>query len=122
MITHNELYNELQEEYLKNRDNNILGKMYKIIQKIAYNYLKKYEKRKGISLRKDELSHDAAVFVIEQYLKKSDFLIQKISAYTYFGVIKVLYMDKEREINEVSYEAFYEKKYKKDTESDYYEE
>jgi hypothetical protein len=51
--------------------------------------------------------------VIEQYLRKLDFKVNKISAYIYFGVIKTLFKDKDMEIKEVSYEELNERKYKK---------
>jgi ribosomal protein S1 len=109
MKTHNEIYNNLQEEYLKNRDNKILSKMYEIATQISFNYIKKYCQKKGISLNIKELSHDSALFVIEQYLIKSDFKVKKISAYAYFGVIKNLFKNKDSEMNEISYETLCEK-------------
>jgi hypothetical protein len=48
MKTHNEIFNELQEEYLKNRDNKILSKMYEITTQISFNYIKKYCKKRGL--------------------------------------------------------------------------
>jgi hypothetical protein len=105
-ITHNALYNDLQEKYLETRDARLLEKMYRIAGEAARNYLRKHLKKKGIRLNNlDELAHDAALFVIEQYLRKPWFKVRKLSAYIYFGIIKVLYKDKKRETSEVSYEA-----------------
>jgi hypothetical protein len=114
MKKHNDIFNELQIKYYKNYNDKklkdfYLSKMYEVAKEISFNYLNKYERKKGIHLNKDELSHDSAMFVIEQYLRKKDFVIEKISAYVYFGMIKVLYSDKEREMREISFEEYYEK-------------
>jgi hypothetical protein len=105
---HNEIYDNLQNEYLETRNNNTLGQMYKVAKEVAYNYLKKYCKKKGIRLNIEELSHDSALFVIEQYLRKPNFCIGKISSYIYFGTIKVLFKSKDVEMREVSYEQLIE--------------
>jgi hypothetical protein len=105
-IPHNALYNDLQEKYLETRDKKLLEKMYGIAGEAARNYLRKYCGKKGIRLNNlEELAHDSALFVIEQYLRKPLFKVRKLSAYIYFGVIKVLYKDRKREMSEVSYEA-----------------
>jgi hypothetical protein len=108
-ITHNEQYEKLQQEYLINRDNRILGKMYEIAKAAAFNYIKKYCQSHGVfHLDITEKSHDAALFVIEQYLKKQNFKAGKISAYIHFGVKKVLFKDKDIEMRELSYEQYFE--------------
>jgi hypothetical protein len=109
MKTHNDSYNELQKEYLKERDNKILGKMYEIAKQVSFNYINKYCKKKGIILNIEELSHDSALFVIEQYLRKPEFKVKKISAYAYFGTIKSLFKNKKIEMTEISYEELCEK-------------
>jgi hypothetical protein len=110
-ITHNEQYEKLQTEYFINRDNRILGKMYEIAKEAAANYIRKYCQSHGLhNLNGKEKSHDAALFVIEQYLKKNDFRVNKISAYIHFGVKKALFRDKEIEQRELSYEAILEKR------------
>jgi hypothetical protein len=108
MVTHNELYEELQKKYLETRDSKTLGEMYEIAKEAAFNYIAKYCRNRGIRLDLEELSHNSAVFVIEQYLKKPQFEIGKISSYIYYGVIKSLYKDKNREQLEVSYEQYFE--------------
>jgi hypothetical protein len=110
-ITHNEVYDELQQEYLINRDNRILGKMYEIAKAAAFNYIKKYCQSHGLlHLDISEKAHDSALFVIEQYLKKPEFKVTKISAYIYFGVKKSLFKNKDVEMNELSYEELMERK------------
>jgi hypothetical protein len=108
-MSHNARYNDLQNEYLKKRDSRILTKMYETAKEVSYNYLRKYCQRKGIRLRNlAELSHDSAMFVIDQYLRKPDFKILRISAYIHFGVIKTLFRNKDTETSEVSYEGIIE--------------
>jgi hypothetical protein len=109
-VNHNESYDSLQTEYLKTRDGRTLGRMYEIAKEAAFNYLRKYCRSHGVSLDIEELSHDAAMFVIEQYLRKPEWKVLRISAYIHFGVIKVLYRDKERETREVSLDEMREKK------------
>jgi hypothetical protein len=109
-VNHNESYASLQDEYLKTRDNRTLGKMYLIAKEVALNYLRKYCNLHGLVLDTEELSHDAAMYVIEQHLRKPHWSVARISAYVYFGVLKVLFKNKEREKNEVSYEELTERR------------
>jgi hypothetical protein len=115
-IIHNDEYVKQQDLYFENKDNKILSdkalsKMYLIAKEAAYNYIKKYCNQRGLHhLDMEEKSHEAAIFVIEQYLKKPEFKVEKISAYVYFGVRKVLFKNKEIEQMEVSYEEMIEKK------------
>jgi hypothetical protein len=117
MKTHNETFEELQEQYLKTRDNKTLGKMYELLKKMAYNYIANYCKKKGVRLSIEEKAHDSALYVIEKYLKKPDFYIKKASAYIYFGVLKSLFKNKEREMREVSFEQYYENQELKEEEA-----
>jgi hypothetical protein len=109
-VTHNEMYDVLQTEYLETRDSKTLGKMYKIAKNVAQNYIKKYCVSHGLRhLDIDEASHDASLFVIEQYLRKPEFNVKKISAYVYFGVKKALFKNKDVEMRETSYDEMIEK-------------
>src|SRR5574344_1159383 len=91
---HNEQYEKLQEQYLQTGSKKILGDMYLIIRTIEKRYISKYIKKHHL-IFDDETFEDkvetACIFVIEQYLKKPDFKIEKISAYCYFGMIKSLF-------------------------------
>jgi hypothetical protein len=107
-MTDNERYEKIQKEYLEHRNDKSLTELYFICVKISNKYLNKYCQKKGITLNIKEKSHDSALFVIEQYLKKPHFKVNRISAYVYFGVIKSLYKDKHIEMNEVSYEEMIE--------------
>jgi hypothetical protein len=112
MKTHNEQYEALQTEYLKTRDNKVLGKMYLIAKEAAKNYISKYCRARGLKLNIDELSHDSAIYIIEQYLRKPEFKIEKISSYIYFGTRKSLFRDKEQEQCEISWDELNENKNK----------
>lgn len=104
--THNSLFAELQEEYLRTRGHKCLDRMYRLCVDMATNYIRKYARDKGLPLDIPELAHDSAVYVIEQYLKKPGFRIDRISAYMHFGCVKSLFRNKEREQREISYEEF----------------
>lgn len=104
-VSHNKLYAALQEEYLETRDSKTLEKLYEIAKEISYNYINKYCQRRGIQFNNiNDLSHDSAIFVIDQYLRKPDFMVLKISSYAYFGFKKTMFKDKDIETREVSYE------------------
>jgi hypothetical protein len=105
----NERYEKIQNEYLENRNNKLLTELYFICIKLAKKYLNKYCQKKNIYLNIREKSHDSAVYVIEQYLKKKDFRVKRISAYIFFGILKTLFKDKDKEMNEISYEEMVEK-------------
>jgi hypothetical protein len=113
---HNDEYTKQQEIYFENKNNKILSnkalsKMYLIAKEAAYNYIKNYCKQRGLyNLDIDEKYHEASVFVIEQYLKKPEFKVNKISAYIYFGIQKSLFHNKDIEMNECSLEELNEKR------------
>jgi hypothetical protein len=83
--------------------------MYCVAKEAATNYIRKYCKQRGLfHLDIAEKSHVAALFVIEQYLKKPEFKVLKISAYIHFGTQKALFKDKDIEQREISYEQYFE--------------
>jgi hypothetical protein len=102
---HNDIYNELQNQYLETRDNKILGDMYLIASEVARNYIQKYKRGKNLNLNIDELSHDSATYCIEKYLDREGFKIKNISSYIYFGCLKAMFKDKDFDKNEFSFEA-----------------
>jgi hypothetical protein len=102
--THNVQFAELQEEYLTTRDPKLLGKMYLLCVEVASNYIRKYARTRGLSLDIPELSHDSAIYAIEQYLKKPGFRIKYIATYMRLGAIKNMFRDKEHDQQEVSYD------------------
>jgi hypothetical protein len=103
-MTHNERYERVQEKYLETRDQGLLEEMYGICAELAGNYIRKYARQRGLRLDAEELAHDSAVYVIEQYLKKPAFRVGRISAYIHFGCVKSLFRDKERERRETLWE------------------
>jgi hypothetical protein len=117
MKTHNEQFALLQDEYITARDieknqpkaSRILGKMYEVILRISRNYIVKYARARGLRLDLEELPHISALFIIEQYLKKPAFRVNKLSAYAHFGCLKALTKNKDIDQNEVSYEGLFEK-------------
>jgi hypothetical protein len=102
--THNETFKRLQEDYVTTRDNKTLGKMYQVAVEVSANYIRKYQNSRGLRLDVDTLSHDAAIYIVEQYLRKPEFRVDRLSAYAHFGCLKVLFADSKRERREVSYE------------------
>ena len=98
--THNARFAKLQEEFLENRSPENLAKMYWLVREIQSNYIYNYIKKHGLFFNSDELQdkiEDATIFVIDKYLKKKDFKIEKLSAYAHFGMLKALFKDKEKE-------------------------
>jgi hypothetical protein len=111
MKTHNEQYEVLQNKYLETKDSKVLGEMYLIAKEAAFNYIRKYCEQRGLfHLDIQEKSHEAATFVIEQYLKKPEFKVENISSYIYFGVKKVLFKNSKIEMRELSYDELIERK------------
>jgi hypothetical protein len=116
--THNEIFEDLQKNYIYERDvthnekaaSDTLGKMYQICVTVSQNYIKKYQLSRGLRLDIETLAHDAALYIIEQYLRKPSFRVKKVSAYAYFGCTKALFTDSRREQNEVSYEQYFTEK------------
>lgn len=110
MIDHNLTYDELQKEYLKTRDSNILGKMYIVCKQLQTNYINNYCKQKKISFSYDELEDKieiSTLYVIEKYLKDKNFKVDRLSAYAYFGFLKAMFKDTEKEIKTIRFDDAY---------------
>lgn len=90
----------LQYEY-KNGRAEALGEMYKMLFVIAYKTVNKKcssdENVAGLSAaERQQKAHDATTYVIEQYLKRPDFVIQdSIIAYVYRRILRELYYARE---------------------------
>jgi hypothetical protein len=111
MKTHNEQYEVLQAEYLHARDmekdkrksDNLLYKMYQLLETIARNYVNNYCKKRNLILNDyEEKINDIATLVIQRYLTDKEFKVKRISAYVYFPMIKTLFKDKEYERRTIS--------------------
>jgi hypothetical protein len=115
-MTHNETFKELENLYIENRNNNnkkkadyYLSELYKLAKIVSHRYIRKYCERKGINhIDIQEKAHDASTYIIMQYLKKPNFRVIQISSYVYFGCLKALFQFKEQEMNECSYEEYFE--------------
>lgn len=114
---HNEIYEKLQNEYLKvkgknkQKEDEILGKMYLVCRELQRNYILDYCRKKGLFFNEDNLEdkiEDATLFVINKYLYKENFKIDKLSAYAYFGFKKAMFKDKDIEMNTQSLDALIE--------------
>jgi hypothetical protein len=104
--THNSRFLELQDEYLKTRDEKYLNQIYLLCVEMAANYIRKYARERGLNLDIVELAHDSAVYVIAQYLRKPEWRVEQLSAYMYHGYKKVLFDEKNKnwEQRTVSYD------------------
>ncbi|MDR0722088.1 MAG: hypothetical protein LBF75_04735 [Treponema sp.] len=102
----NERYDRLQDAYLERGDAGLLVEMYQVAKHVAHHYLLKYCRNKKLHLEVPDLAHDAAMYIIEQYLKPKVFRVQRLSAYIYFGVIKVLYRDYKKGVSVISYDEW----------------
>lgn len=111
--THNVRFAKLQDEYLESRKPETLVQMYTLVREIESNYILDYMAKHGLFFNSDEFQdkiEDATIFVIDKYLKKKDFKIEKLSAYAHFGMLKALFKDKEKEqaLKEISPEQWVE--------------
>ena len=87
--THNVRFAKLQDEYLENRKPETLVQMYTLVREIESNYILDYMAKHGLFFNSDEFQdkiEDATIFVIDKYLKRKDFRIEKLSAYAHFFI------------------------------------
>lgn len=97
---HNQLFEDLQKIYLEKKQSEILGQMYVIAREYCINALINYTHKKKLvwtDERIKELGHDCATWLIEPYLKKDSFKIEKLSSYAHFALLKILFKDKDYE-------------------------
>ena len=92
----------LQYEY-KNGNPAALGDMYKLLFKVAYKTINKLcednAKLKSLSAEsRQQKAHDAATYLVEQYLKRPEFVIKdSVTGYLFRRVLKELYCVKKFE-------------------------
>lgn len=93
----------LQDEYLKTKDNKILGQMYIILKEYAKKLIVKTVKGKYF-FKKEDLeikAHDSANKIIEYFLTKPSFKIENsFGGYMNWPVKNVLYADKRKEAHD----------------------
>jgi DNA polymerase III delta prime subunit len=101
--THNERYEIEQDKYYaatnKRDKDEALIEMYNISKEICRNYIKKYCESRNLHIDYDEKATEAADWILELYLRHSDFKIEKISAYAYFAKLKALFSNINEERN-----------------------
>lgn len=93
----------LQEKYLENRDNKILGEMYKILFKYSKNMIWSRVKNK-YSMSEDKIeskAQDASTAIIQYYLTKPYFMVnESFGSYVVGAVSYQLYYKKIKDIDE----------------------
>lgn len=114
-MTHNEQFEILQNEYIKDHNSKTLEKMYLLIYELESNYIKDYCRKKHLIINDlDEKAEDATTWIIERYLKDPTFRIDKISAYAYFGFKKSMFKNYREEMKTMSYDSLISKVEKED--------
>lgn len=96
---HNEIFAELQEQYLSNRDEKILVQMLEIIRQYEFRMVRKYCKRHHIFKTYDDMeedAHDMAIWFISQYIKRPDFKAESMSAYGGNAFKKIMFDPKRK--------------------------
>lgn len=93
MISDNEIYCQMQDEYLKDKSNNANSKkLYEFLKELSKKFLATYFQKKALPLADaDTKAHDMAVWVMTRYLTDKNFKVKKISAYLYFAMLKTLF-------------------------------
>lgn len=112
---HNKEFADLQKEYLskpfKERNKEILGKMWEVCYSYSCNLLIQYTHSKSLIWADwiiQEKASDMATWLIEPYLRDEKRRIEKLSSYAHFAKLKILYADKEYEMRTVSYDSLLE--------------
>ena len=96
-MTHNELFNDLQEKYYATNDKKVLQEMYVLLLEFYRNYIIDYERKRGLKFTKekvDDLKTEMAERTILHYLKNPNFRIEQLSSYGYFDFIKIITQNK----------------------------
>lgn len=101
-MTHNEIFNDLQDKYYKTNDKRVLEKMYLLLLEFYKNYITDYARKRGLKFTKekiDDLRTEMAERTISHYLKNPKFRIEQLSSYGYFDFIKIITQNKTEEKN-----------------------
>lgn len=106
LLTHNDRFAKSQSAYLKTKNSNELSKMYLVAASYSLIKLEDYCESHKIFIPSGELqikAYDCASYIIEQYLTREDFCIEKLSSYAHFVVLKILGKDKKWEMTVESF-------------------
>ena len=101
-MSHNKLFDDLQNKYYKTNDKKVLEEMYLLLLEFYRNYITDYARKRGLKFTKetiDDLRTEMAERTISHYLKKPDFRIEKLSSYGYFDFIKIITQNKIEDRN-----------------------
>lgn len=90
-MTDTQRYMQLQAEY-KAGDSSKLADMYSVLYTLAYKAVNKRLGKSGASADiRQQKAHDAATYIIEQYIKRADFVIKdSVLGYLYTRITKEL--------------------------------
>ena len=93
MTTNTELF--ILQDRLARGDKNALSEMYTKLNELAYKNINKLEPERLTTSERQQKAHDAASYIIEQYLKRPDFRIKEsFSGYVCRRVQNELYGEK----------------------------
>lgn len=101
-MTHNELFNKLQDKYYKSKSKKVLEEMYVLLLEFYRNYITDYARKRGLKFSKeaiDDLKTGMAERTISHYLKNPNFRIEQLSSYGYFDFIKIITQNKTEDRN-----------------------
>ena len=101
-MSHNKLFDDLQNKYYKSNDKKVLEEMYLLLLEFYRNYITDYARKRGLKFTKekiDDLKTEMAERTISHYLKNPDFRIENLSAYGYFDFIKIITQNKTEDRN-----------------------
>ena len=101
-MSHNEIFDDLQNKYYKTNNKKVLEEMYLLLLEFYRNYITDYARKRGLKFTKekiDDLRTEMAERTISHYLKKPDFRIEQLSSYGYFDFIKIITQNKTEDRN-----------------------
>ncbi len=100
MVTARELY--ILQDRIKSADKSALSEMYAKLCELALKYVGKECKIILTDAERQQKAHDAATYIIEQYLKRPDFAIKNsFSGYIYKRVQYELYKTQHRACDKI---------------------
>ena len=98
----NEEFDKLQTEYLSTRSDKAIYELYKLIRGYMTGFLKSYARKKKFFM--DDLegkTEDCTYFIIEQYIKKPGWKIDRFTAYYHNAIVKIVHGEKQKQHDEI---------------------